>query len=154
MDHALLNHNNGSGKGSKQPAIGIQKVLTDASTTLRNSGVDSPRLDAEILLGQILGIPRSQLYANLKEPIDPKNLKRFHKLLNKRARRIPLQYLTGHTEFMSLDFLVKKGIFIPRPETELAVEAVLERANVSVALKILDIGTGCGNIAISIAVGL
>ncbi|MFQ5862703.1 MAG: peptide chain release factor N(5)-glutamine methyltransferase, partial [Candidatus Brocadiales bacterium] len=150
VDHPLLNH----GKGSKKPTISLQKALADAAIVLDNSGVDSPRLDAEILLGKILGISRPQLYARLQEPINPKDLKRFHKLIDKRAHRIPLQHLTGHTEFMSLDFLVKRGIFIPRPETELVVEAVLERANVRAGLKILDIGTGCGNIAVSIAVGL
>lgn len=147
-------------KGTKRPSISLQEALTDAAATLRDAGVDSPGLDAEVLLGRVLGISRSQLYARLQEPVEPRNLKRFRKLVSKRAHRIPLQYITGHTEFMSLDFLVEKGIFIPRPETELAVEAVLKRAgtpSISGAhsrLKILDICTGSGNIAVSIAVGL
>lgn len=110
-----------------------------------------------MLLGKALGISRSQLYARLQEPVKPKNLGHFRKLVSKRARRIPLQYLTGHAEFMSLDFLMKRGIFIPRPETELIVEAVLKRAAVPGArggLRILDVCTGCGNIAVSIAVCL
>ncbi|MEE9585221.1 MAG: peptide chain release factor N(5)-glutamine methyltransferase [Candidatus Brocadiales bacterium] len=154
MDHPLFIHR----KENKKPSTSLQKALADATKTLHTSGVDSPGLDAEVLLGEVLGISRSQLYARLQEPVESKDLNRFHKLVNKRAHRIPLQYLTGHTEFMSLDFLVKKGIFVPRPETELAVEAVLEKAsegvNIGSRLKILDIGTGCGNIAISIAVGL
>ncbi len=148
------------GKKTKKPPISLQKALTDAVVILRDAGVDSPSLDAEVLLGKVLGISRSQLYARLQEPVESGNLRRFNKLVNKRAHRIPLQYLTGHVEFMSLDFLMKKGIFIPRPETELIVEAVLKRVGVSDAssahgkLKILDICTGCGNIAVSIAVGL
>lgn len=148
------------GKKTKKPPISLQKALTDATATLRDADVDSPGLDAEVLLGKVLGISRSQLYARLQEPIESRNLRRFNKLVSKRAHRIPLQYLTGHAEFMSLDFLMKKGIFIPRPETELIVEAMLKRVGVSDAssahgkLKILDVCTGCGNIAVSIAVSL
>lgn len=139
---------------SEKSSIDLQKALTDATITLRDAGVDSPRIDAEVLLCKSLGISRSQLYARLKEHVSLGELRRFQKLVKRRARRVPLQYITGHTEFMSLDFLLKRGIFVPRPETELVVEAVLERADTTTALRILDIGTGCGNIAVTIAVGL
>lgn len=110
-------------------------------------------------MAEALGISRSQLCGRLQEPAEPKGLKNLHKLVKKRARRIPLQYITGHTEFMSLDFLMKRGILVPRHETELAVETVLKLATQMSAgrgdrLRILDIGTGCGCIAVSIAVGL
>lgn len=147
---ALLIHKEKTGR----PPVSLQTALTDAVATLVPAGVDSPRLDAEVLMAGVLGISRSQLYTILNEHAGAKDLKRFHKLVYKRARRIPLQYITGHAEFMSLDFLMKKGILVPRPETELAVEAVLERADIKGRLNILDIGTGCGNIAVSVAVGL
>ncbi|MEE9200481.1 MAG: hypothetical protein V3V45_03455, partial [Candidatus Brocadiales bacterium] len=147
---ALLIHKKKTGR----PPVSLQTALTGAVATLVPAGVDSPRLDAEVMMADVLGISRSRLYTILNEHADAKDLKRFHKLVYKRARRVPLQYITGHAEFMSLDFLMKKGILVPRPETELAVEAVLERADIKGRLNILDIGTGCGNIAVSVAVGL
>ncbi len=116
--------------------------------------MDSPRLDAEVLLSEVLSLPRHQLYTRLNEPIDHDSLRIFHRLVKKRASRMPLQYIIGHVEFMSMDFLTKEGVFIPRPETELVVEAVLQRAELTQLVKILDIGTGSGNIAISLAVNL
>lgn len=150
MGHPLLIQK----KKTEKPSTSLQNVLADATTVLRDSGVDSPRLDAEVLLATILDVSRSQLYTRLTEPVETGDLKRFRKLLARRARRIPLQYITGHVEFMSLDFLIKKGILVPRPETELLVEAVLERADTRQKLRIIDIGTGSGNIAVSIAAGL
>lgn len=129
----------------------LQEALTRATRLLEEVGIDSARLDAEILLGEVMGLPRHQLYARLHDTLEKKPLGRFKRAISKRSKRIPLQYLVGHVEFMSLDFLIKKGIFIPRPETELVVEAVLERADVSKEVKILDIGTGSGNIAVSLA---
>lgn len=132
----------------------LQEALTKATRLLEDSGIDSAHLDAEILLGEILGLPRHQLYARLNETLEKKALSRFQRAISKRSKRIPIQYLLGRVEFMSLDFLIKKGIFIPRPETEFLVEAVLERAQVSREVKIMDIGTGSGNIAVSLAVTL
>ncbi|MCP4365552.1 MAG: peptide chain release factor N(5)-glutamine methyltransferase [Planctomycetes bacterium] len=155
MGHALLAHK----KEHVKHTFRLQEALASATVTLRGSGVDSPRLEAEVLMAKSLGISRSQLCARLQEPVEPRDLKDIYKLVKKRARRIPLQYLTGHAEFMSLDFLMKRGILVPRQETELAVEAVLKLAarrpaDTGERLRILDIGTGCGCIAVSIAVGL
>ena len=155
MGHALLANKKEHGKHTFR----LQEALASATVTLRSSGVDSPRLEAEVLMAKSLGISRSQLCARLQEPVGPRDLRGIYKLVKKRARRIPLQYLTGHTEFMSLDFLMKRGILVPRQETELAVEAVLKLAarrpaDARERLRILDIGTGCGCIAVSIAVGL
>ncbi|HHT9119159.1 MAG TPA: peptide chain release factor N(5)-glutamine methyltransferase [Candidatus Hypogeohydataceae bacterium YC41] len=137
-------------KGSRS----LQEVLAEATKLLEKAGIDSPRLDAEVLLSAVLSLPRHQLYTNLNEPIDSSSLRLFRRLVKKRASRVPLQYIVGHVEFMSLDFLTKKGIFIPRPETELVVEAVLERADLTRPLIIMDIGTGSGSIAVSLAFNL
>lgn len=140
-------------KGSKS----LQEALSEATQLLEKSGVDSPRLDAEVLLSEVLSLPRHQLYAKLNEFIDNSSLRSFRRLVRKRASRVPLQYIIGHVEFMSMDFLTREGVFIPRPETELVVEAVLERVDLSTsggAVVIMDIGTGSGNIAVSLAVHL
>ncbi|MFN3467380.1 MAG: peptide chain release factor N(5)-glutamine methyltransferase [Candidatus Brocadiales bacterium] len=133
----------------------LQEVLAEATQFLEKAGIDSPRLDAEVLLSEVLNLPRHQLYAKLNESIDSASLKIFRRLVRKRATRVPLQYIIGHVEFMSMDFLTKEGIFIPRHETELVVEAVLQRAeDIAQSVIIMDIGTGSGNIAISLAVNL
>src|SRR3972149_2131313 len=110
-------------KGSKS----LQEALLEATQLLEKAGVDSPRLDAEVLFSEVLSLPRHQLYARLNESIDAAPLRTFRRLVKKRAARVPLQYIIGHVEFMSIDFLAEEGVFIPRPETEL-MEAVLQRA--------------------------
>ncbi len=135
-------------------AKNFQEVLVEATELLKKAGVDSPRLDAEVLLSEVLSLPRHELYTRLNEPLNSSSLRIFRHLVKKRINRVPLQYLIGHQEFMSMDFLISEGVFIPRPETELVVEAVLERANPSQPLIIMDIGTGSGIIAVSIAMNL
>jgi release factor glutamine methyltransferase len=140
-------------KGSKS----LREALLEAVQLLEKAGVDSPRLDAEVLLSEVLNLKRHQLYTRLNESIDSPSLKAFRRLVRKRARRVPLQYILGHVEFMSIDLLTREGVFIPRPETELVVEAVLERVALSATegrVVIIDIGTGSGCIAVSLAVHL
>lgn len=129
---------------------------------LAREGLDNARGEAEIFLSHIFNCPRIALYLDNK-PIEEKDSGDYWSLLRQRAKGIPLQYLIGHVEFMGLTFKVAPGVFIPRPETEILVETVLnivsrlatEAPNrQSDKLNILDIGTGCGNIAISIAKGL
>ncbi len=109
--------------------------------------VPTPRLDAELLLGHLLQKSRLQLYLSFEMPVFPEALSKFRELIKKRIAHTPVSYLTNHKEFMALDFYVDPRVLIPRPETEILVEAVLQHQKEP--CRFVDIGTGCGAIAIS-----
>lgn len=110
-------------------------------------------LDAEILLYTSLNKTRAYLYANPQEELSTEEQKKANAFVSERLSGKPIAYIIGHKEFYSLDFMVTKDCLIPRPETEILVELALEYAanNPQSTLDILDLGTGSGNIAISIA---
>lgn len=122
---------------------------------LNAEGIISARREAEILLCYVLDCPRIELYLDNLVVKEESSLY-YRGLLAARAKGFPLQYLVGSTEFMGLRFKVRPGVFIPRPETEVLVETVLNYLSFTFhgQPNILDIGTGCGNIAISIAKNL
>ena len=103
-------------------------VLRAACERLAAAGIDTARLDAEVLLAHALRIGRTALYARLREDVGADAAARFAALLERRARREPVAYLTGEQEFWSLPFTVTPDVLIPRPETELIVWAALEGA--------------------------
>ncbi len=109
--------------------------------------VPTPRLDAELLLGHLLQKSRLQLYLSFEMPVFQDALSKFRGLIKKRIAHTPVSYLTNHKEFMSLDFYVDPRVLIPRPETETIVETVLQQQKDP--CRFVDIGTGCGAIAIS-----
>ena len=109
---------------------------------------DTPRLESEILLADILKIKREKLLAYLNENVSLDNEKTFKTLIEKRKNHYPLPYIIKHKEFMGIDFFIKQGVFIPRPETEILVEEALKIAS-SKKVRILDIGTGSGCILLS-----
>ena len=109
--------------------------------------VPTPRLDAELLLGHLLQKSRLQLYLSFEMPVFQDALTKFRELIKKRIDHTPVSYLTNHKEFMSLDFYVDPRVLIPRPETELLVETILQHQKDP--CRFVDIGTGCGAIAIS-----
>jgi release factor glutamine methyltransferase len=125
-------------------------LAREGAACLEERGVPSARFDAEVLLALSLGVDRSALLARTREAAPPGAESTFRNLLERRGRRIPLQHLTGTQEFWSLEFAVDRRVLIPRPETELVVETVLALA-ASPAPRIADIGTGSGNIAVSLA---
>lgn len=110
---------------------------------------DSPRLDAELLLGKILGLSRSGLLAHSDEPVAIECEGEFAGLIDRRLRGAPVAYLTGTREFWSLPLRVTPAVLVPRPESELLVELALQLMSRSCAL--LDLGTGSGAIALAIA---
>ena len=112
--------------------------------------IPSPRLDAELLLSHVLGTSRLQLYLRFEMPVFPEHLSAFRELIKKRTAYVPVSYLTSRKEFFSLEFYVDSRVLIPRPETEVLVEHVLKAQGAPCQL--LDIGTGSGAIAISLAV--
>lgn len=118
-------------------------------------GIDSPRLEAEMLLAHVLGVPRIQLYVRFEQPLKPDEVDRFRELVKRRGRHEPVQYILGKREFWSLDLAVERGVLIPRPDTEVLVEEALawlkERGSAAQnPPKIAEVGVGSGAIAISI----
>lgn len=131
----------------------ILPLVEACAGTFREHGLEEPRLNAELLLGRVLGLRRIQLYTNFDRPVGVAELQAFRSLARRRMEREPLQYILGETEFMGLVFEVSPAVLIPRPETEVLTERALEllRAGGSAEPSVLDLGTGAGNIAVSIA---
>lgn len=132
------------------------KILQWAVPFLTQKGIESPRLDAEILVAHALGIKRLQVYLQYDRPLDKEELALMRGFFQRRAQREPIQYITGTREFYRLSFSVAPGVLIPRPETELLVEKALEYLKTLPEEQrlVLDLGTGSGCIAISIAKSL
>lgn len=128
----------------------VHQLITEGAQLLAQAGVDTPRLDAELLLADLLGVSRSYLYAHPEEEVGERLLPDWQDRLRRRERREPLAYILGRTEFYGLEFTVTRDVLIPRPETEVLVEAVIAKQPVRVA----DIGTGSGCIAVAVAVHL
>lgn len=112
-------------------------------------GIDSPRLDAEILLAHVLHKERIYLYAHYDEPMNGEELAAYRAMVKKRADRLSVAHILGTKAFMGLDFKVSEDVLIPRPETEMLVETVVAAAE-GTAPAILDIGTGSGAIILSL----
>src|SRR5215472_11978380 len=128
----------------------VRHILAEGARFLTRAGIESARLDADVLLGHVLDIETADLYLGNDSVLNYEHEKKFQELLARRAKGEPVAYITGHKEFWSLDFVVTRDVLIPRPETELLVELTLSHAPTS-PLKILDIGTGSGAVAIALA---
>jgi release factor glutamine methyltransferase len=136
----------------------IRNCLKWANVILKKSEIEFPEINADTLLAYILSCDRASLYTNPDEVIDNVDRCKYNELIYKRARHVPLQYITQQVEFMSLDFVVDERVLIPRPETEILVETVLKKTDEkqfqNKRITIIDIGTGSGNIAVSLAKNL
>jgi len=124
-------------------------LLADAARRLTAAGVESPRVDAELLLASVLGVTRGRLLTLVTVPDDVSV--RFGTLVDQRADRVPLQHLTGRAPFRFLELAVGPGVFVPRPETEQLTGWALEWLAGSDAPVVVDLGSGSGAIALSIA---
>lgn len=133
----------------------IRDVLKWAIAALKEAGIDSPRIDADTLLAFVLACDRARLYTNPDEVLDDNAIDRYERLIHERSGHVPLQYITHHVEFMSLDFTVDERVLIPRQDTEILVETVLkithDKQYSDKRTIIMDMGTGSGNIAVSLA---
>ena len=130
----------------------VADILGRAAAWLRGAGIETPRLDAELLLMKALGWSREDLYRHLEGGVPAPRAARFESLVSRRVRGEPVAYITGSREFWSLDFRVTSDVLIPRPETEHLVETVLDfLASRPGPCRVLEIGTGSGAIAVCLA---
>ena len=129
----------------------ISDVLAGIESSLAEAGVPDPRADAEWLLAAVLNTPRSGIYSNVRGRLTPAQHRRLQRHVRRRRMRVPLQHLLGETEFFSLPFHVGPDALIPRPETEILVESLVDCLDAGTGARILDIGTGAGPIAVALA---
>jgi len=134
--------------------ITILESINLSSEFLKNKGIESPRVNAELLLAHILKCKRLDLYLSFEKPLAEEELEKYRDLLKRRIKFEPLQYIIGKVEFYGIDFKVNPSVLIPRQETEILVGTILEQYKNNDSVNILDIGTGSGNIAISLAKNL
>lgn len=133
----------------------VAEILNFTADYLKKNAFENPRLNAERLLAHTLNLNRIDLYLNFDRPLAKPELARFRLSIKRRLTHEPLQYIIGETEFFSLPFLVNPNVLIPRPETEILVEKVIEKCKKNFPNKsevsILDVGTGSGCIAVALA---
>ena len=143
-----------NGAGSQgQEVWTIGRILKWTEGYFQKAGLDSPRLDAEVLLSHVLKKERIFLYVHFDQPMEAAELAAFKACIKRRVQHQPVAYITGHKEFMGLDFKVTPATLIPRPDTEILVEAVLQRLKAGKEAEnslIADIGTGSGAICLSL----
>lgn len=146
----------------------ITEAISEAAQRLRAAGISDDRLTANVLLSHLLGLDRTQLLVKSNDTLEQANYQTFLNLIERRAAGEPLQYITGHQEFYGLDFKVTPDVLIPRPETEFLIEQVIKLSpslsehtldsslithhpSLTKELLIVDVGTGSGCIAVTLA---
>lgn len=145
----MRNHN------SKKPLTWtVLDVLQWTADFFRSRGIDSPRLTAELLLAEVMGVGRIDLYIRHDQPLSETELSSYRNMIRRRVKREPVAYILGNTEFWGLPFYVTPDVLIPRPETEHLVEAALARLpkESSDRKRVIDLGTGSGAVVVSLAV--
>jgi len=129
----------------------VVDLINVTASFFKSKGIaNTARLDAELLLAQVLGCERIELYVRFDRPVEEPHLSQFRELVRERGRRRPVKQMLGRCEFMSHEFGITPDVLIPRPETETLVAQALTALDDS-ARTVVDLGTGSGNIAISIA---
>jgi release factor glutamine methyltransferase len=136
----------------------LGEALQSATQTLLRKGIDDASTEAEILLGSVLGMSKTRLYTEPEKVLTSTEISQLWSLIQRRLSHEPTAYILGHCEFYGIDLLLDCHTFIPRPETELLVEQAVELARrisrPGKGITIADVGTGCGAIAVSLALAL
>ena len=130
--------------------LSVLAIIQKTAEFFGARGIESPRLNAELLIGHALGLKRMQLYLQFERILAEAELEKIRPLVRRRAQREPLQYIVGSVEFAGLKLKVDRRALIPRPETELLVELLVARCSPPPA-RVLDLGTGSGAIALALA---
>jgi len=128
----------------------VLEAINLSEDYLKKYGVQSSRLNAELLLAEILNCRRLDLYLLYDRPLNDKEISSYREFIKRRSKREPLQYIVGHVEFYGIKLMVNASVLIPRPETEILVESIIKSLNKKTQLRILDIGIGSGNISIAL----
>jgi len=128
----------------------IREALAEGSAALAAAGIENPGLDASLLLAEILKTSRSSLMAAASEPLTEASRAAFDQFIKRRLAGECTAYILGRKEFYGLDFQVNPAVLVPRPDTETLVEAALEQLTCNLPLRVLDLCTGCGAIAIAL----
>jgi len=134
--------------------VTLKQALSRAREILTANNIEDAPLESELLLRQALKMSRVQLYLDLNHELSPKQEETFWHLIKRRLNREPIAYITGHREFYGLDFYINPSVLVPRPESEMLVEKAISLAQNHPLSTIAEIGTGCGAIAISLALNL
>ena len=135
------------------PATTVGRAVNAATQRLEEAGVSTARLDAQVILAHVLGVGRSWLFAHYEYALDPEQADQYTELIARRVRHEPVAYLIGRKEFYGLELHVDRRVLIPRPETEMLVDAVLEVTSAAgqSPVVVADVGTGSGAIALAVA---
>lgn len=131
----------------------IGRILKWTEQYFKDKGIESPRLDAEVLLAHVLEKQRIYLYVHFDEPLQPGELAAYREMIKKRVMRVPVAHILGEKEFMGLTFKVTADTLVPRPDTEILVQAAVDRLKAMAGeepLRFADIGTGSGAICLSV----
>lgn len=143
---------------ANNPIWTVGRILKWTETYFQQKGIESPRLDAEVLLAHVLNRPRIYLYVHFDEPLQPDELAAYRGMIRRRADHVPVAYILGEKDFMGLSFKVTSDTLVPRPDTEILVQAALDRLGMARAksrtpdevLRFADIGTGSGAVCLSV----
>jgi release factor-specific protein-(glutamine-N5) methyltransferase len=138
-------------EGIKDPDKTIEELLNMGTTTLKEKGIDTSRLDAELLLGSIIEKNRVYLISHKEDQVNAEDAKKYFDLIEKRRNKMPVKYILNKCEFMGLDFYVEEGVLIPRDDTEILVEEVLKNIDENDEKQVCDLCSGSGAIGISLA---
>jgi len=138
-------------EGIKDPDKTIEELINVGTVTLKERGLDTARLDAELLLGSVIEKNRVYLISHKEDQVNAEDAKKYFDLIEKRRNKMPVKYILNKCEFMGLDFYVEEGVLIPRDDTEILVEEVLKKINENDEKHLCDLCSGSGAIGIALA---
>jgi release factor glutamine methyltransferase len=122
----------------------VQQLLLKGYEILKQQNIDSYMLDCQLILGKVLNLDRMSIIANRDMEVDENACNEYYKLIGKRKNKIPIKYITESCEFMGLNFFVKDGVLIPRPDTEILVEEAIKEIKQKKSVRICDYAAAVG----------